>query len=176
MMIGDYGTDGSGWIQNNFFIEWRQTMNNWLYAVKDKENLCKKRDYHLITMDGKSLYTGETMSGYIEQGYEILNADEFNALWNERWADYENGLCGKWKEISAERYDDMLNCLPPLEWTNGGFFISELYDGNIGYFFQEWYGRYYESMQNILKPRDNILSELRADIKNGSIKPLENAE
>jgi len=66
----------------------------------------------------------------------------------------------------------MLNVLPPIQWTNGGFFLSELYDGNIGYFFQEWFGKHYESMQNIKTKRSNILDELQACIKEGKVEPL----
>jgi hypothetical protein len=87
--------------------------------------------------------------------------------------DNEDELCGHWKEISEERYDNMLNCLPPLHWKNGGFFISELYIGDISSFFQEWRGKYYESMQNIKNKRDIILKELHDCIKNGSVKPID---
>jgi hypothetical protein len=147
-------------------------MNAYLYAVKDKENLCKKRNYAMLTLDGISLYSNETADDYVAQGYEILTAEQFNTLWNERWAVYESELCGNWKEITAERYDEMLNVLPPMKWTNGGFFLSELHDGNIGYFFQEWWGKYYESMQNVKNERKNILDELQTCIKEGTFKHL----
>jgi len=147
-------------------------MNDYLYAVKDKENLCKKRDYAMLTLEGISLYTNETADDYVAQGYEILNTEQFRTLWDEHWAVYESELCGNWKEITAERYDEMLNVLPPMQWTNGGFFLSELYDGNIGCFFQEWFGKHYESMQNIKTKRSNILDELQACIKEGKVEPL----
>lgn len=151
-------------------------MENNLFAVKDKKNLCKKRNYIIMTPDGLSIYSNETKDDFVEQGYEILTYAEFNELWDQCWAEYEKELCGKWKEISPKRYDDMLNCLPPMQWTNGGFFLSELYDGDIGYFFQEWLGKYYESMQNIHTQRSDILNELQAHIRSGDIKPLEGAE
>ena len=131
-------------------------MNPYLYAVKDKDTICKKRDYIMLTLDGRSLYSSETADDYVAQGYEIMDAAQFKILWDERWAIYENELCGKWKEISAARFDEMLNVLPPMKWTNGGFFLSELYDGDIGYFFQEWRGKFYESMQNVRNKRENI--------------------
>ena len=149
-------------------------MGDYLYAVKDKINLCKKRDYRMLTFDGRSIYSEETADDLVKQGYEILDTESFNTLWEQRWAEYENEICGKWKEISVKRYDDMLNCLPPLKWTNGGFFLSELYNGDIGYFYQEWFGKYYESMQNVRKPRKDITDSLQASIKNGNIVPLDN--
>ena len=147
-------------------------MNTYLYAVKDKENLCKKKNYILMTASGKSLFTEETMDDYAAQGYEILNTEQFRILWDERWAAYEKELCGKWKEITAKYFDDMLNCLPPMKWTRGGFFLSELYDGDIGYFYQEWHGRYYTSMQNIRSNRDIILNELHASISAGTVESI----
>jgi hypothetical protein len=147
-------------------------MNAYLYAVKDKDNLCKRRDYVMLTLDGISLYSNETADHYTAQGYEIFTAEQFRMLWNECWAVYESELCGKWIEITAERYDEMLNVLPPMRWTNGGFFLSELYDGNIGYFFQQWGGRYYESMQNVKNERINIINELQTCLKEGTFTSL----
>ena len=151
-------------------------MANYLYAVKDKTNLCKSRDYCMLTLDGRSLYSNETADDLVKLGYEILDAKGFDELWNQCWEVYENELCDKWKEITAERYDEMLNCLPPMRWTNGGFFLSELYDGDIGSFFQEWGNRYYESMQNIKKSRKDIIDSLKESIRNGSILPLDDSE
>ena len=147
-------------------------MEGYLYAVKDKNSLCKNHDYKTLTLGGKSLYSDETVDDLINQGHEIFDSKSFGTLWQECWDVYENEICGQWKEISSEQYNDMLNCLPPMKWTNGGFFLSELYSGNIGYFFQEWFGKYYESMQNITKPRQDITNRLSVCIQNGSVLPL----
>jgi len=144
-------------------------MNNWSYAVKDRANLCKNRDFHIISK-GKSLHSDVSLSDYIEQGYEILDTASFRELWRKCWQEYETELCGKWKEITRKRYEDALNCLPPLLWTNGGFFLSEMYDECIGYFFQEWRGKYYESMQNVKRVRNDILHELQECINNGNVE------
>ena len=110
-------------------------MSAYLYAVKDKENLCKRRDYAMLTLDGISLYSNETADDYVAQGYEILTAEQFKTLWDERWAVYESELCGNWKEITAARYDEMLNVLPPMRWTNGGFFYQNCTTAISGTFF-----------------------------------------
>ena len=130
----------------------------------------------MMNLAGKNLYSDETKDDYIAQGYEILDAEQFRTLWNERWAVYESELCGKWKEISAELFDEMLNVLPPMMWTRGGFFLSELYDGDIGNFYQEWHGKFYTSMQNIKNKRDNILNGLQACIAVGTVEPLSESE
>ena len=148
-------------------------MCDYLYAVKDIAELCKKRDYRLLTPDGKVLYSDETADDLKAQGYEILDSPGFKALWSEQWELYKSVICGNWKEITAERYNDMLDSLPPLKWTNGGFFLSEMYNEDISSFFQKWYGKYYESMQSINSPRSDILSELKTCIENGSVLQID---
>ena len=69
--------------------------------------------------------------------------------------------CGKWQETTAKDHDYALNVLPPLEWKQGGFFISEPYDfGGIHSFHQEYKGKYYKAFYPISKPRKEILEEL----------------
>ena len=48
----------------------------------------------------KCPYTGKTAAEYIAEGYDVLNDDEFSSL----LVNYENSLCGHWKEESAEDY------------------------------------------------------------------------
>lgn len=33
-----------------------------------------------------------------------------------------------WEPTTAERYDEMLGCLPPVLWTGNGFLVGEPYD------------------------------------------------
>ena len=33
-----------------------------------------------------------------------------------------------WKRVTEERYDDMLNVLPPLAWVGHGFLVGEAWD------------------------------------------------
>lgn len=35
------------------------------------------------------------------------------------------------REVSAERYDEMLGCLPPAIWLAKGFLVGEPYDHRI---------------------------------------------
>ena len=34
------------------------------------------------------------------------------------------------KEVSEERYDEMLGCLPPVAWVGKGFLVGEPWDHN----------------------------------------------
>jgi hypothetical protein len=80
--------------------------------------------------------------------------------------DYNNldKVCGKWEEITEERFYEMLEVLPPLEWKSGGFFLSELWAGDVGYFFQEWNGKFYESKQRTSYKRADIQQSLMSFI------------
>ena len=145
--------------------------NRFLYAIReeDRENLCKKRNYHILTPDGRSVYSNETADDLTAEGYTILDSASFNKLWKEQWAIYEKEICGKWIEVSEQTYNDALNVLPPLDWRNGGFFISELYTGNISNFYQKHFGKFYTSLQNINRNRNEIIDELNACIKSGTV-------
>ena len=142
-----------------------------LYAIKeeDKENLCEKRNYSIVTPDGKVLYADKTLADLINEGYTIYDESTFNELWDELWANYEKKLCGKWKEITEQSFNDALNILPPFDWRSGGFFMGELYTGNIGYFYQEYCGKFYVSMQNTKRDRREITQELESAIRSGSV-------
>ncbi|GHV78609.1 hypothetical protein AGMMS49944_04000 [Spirochaetia bacterium] len=70
-----------------------------------------------------------------------------------------------WMEITAERFEYMLGVLPPRQWKQGGFFISELWSGDLGFFYQEKYingvPRYFERIWSIKTPRPVILESLK---------------
>jgi len=146
--------------------------NKYLFAVRPGQNVCKKRDYHIMTLDGKCLYTDGTRDGYEAQGFEILNESQFTDLYIRCEAAYEAEICGQWQEITEEDYNEMLNVLPPLKWTNGGFFMSEFYTGPITAFYQKLDGRYYTSLQNVRRPRKDIMEDLRGAIAKGQITKI----
>ncbi len=50
---------------------------NLLFAVKQESNVCRDRDYNIMTEDGKNIYCDETITDYIAQGIPILSRDEF---------------------------------------------------------------------------------------------------
>ena len=117
--------------------------------------------YHILS-DGVNPYTGETKEQYIEQGFIVMDFEEFY----KRLEAYHESLCGDWQEITEEQYEDALNCLPPMKWFNGGFFMSEAYTGSIYSFYQEWNGKYYTCLENVYKKRDEIIKSLTDWIAN----------
>lgn len=134
------------------------SMENWKFAVKSAQEVKEKGlgcSYHILT-NGVNSYTGETEEDYIAKGYAVLSEEEFDAL----NAEHERFICGQWKEITEEEYDDALNVLPPALWKNGGFFMSERYTGTISSFYQEINGKYYTSLQDMKTPRQKIIADL----------------
>ena len=116
-----------------------------------------------ILSNGKSCYSEKTKEDYLKEGLAVVDEDEMFKI-REAW---ENGLIGHWKEISEKEYDDQLNILPPLQWYNGGFFMSEYYTGTVTAFYQKWRGKYYTSLQRIDTDRAEILNSLQDFIKQG---------
>jgi len=76
----------------------------------------------------------------------------------------EREKIGKWQEITEKRFYEMLEVLPPLDWQCGGFFLSELWCGDIGYFFQELDGKFYETMWSVKAVRKTMLDSLKKHI------------
>ncbi|MDR2597288.1 MAG: hypothetical protein LBC76_08225 [Treponema sp.] len=100
---------------------------------------------------------GAPRSKYETDEYVIMSEADAKVFYN----DSLDKQCGDWKEITEERYNDMLGAVPPIDWFKGGFFMGELYMGDIGYFFQRLDGRYYESKQRTSYARDLILKGLK---------------
>lgn len=107
-------------------------------------------------MNGRDPYNGKTKAEYEAEGKRVVSMEEFN----EEFDKYELSLCGKWKEITEDEYEDMLDVLPPLYWKNGGFFMEEAYTGRVHGFYQKWLGKYYTSLQRITTPREQIIESL----------------
>jgi hypothetical protein len=112
--------------------------------------------FHDILADGTGS-CGAPRSKYETGEYRILSAAEAHRYYEDQL----NALCGKWEEITGERYDEMLSVLPPVDWRDDGFFLGELYMADVGFFFQERDGKYYESKQRTSCPRDKILAGLK---------------
>lgn len=79
-----------------------------------------------------------------------------------------------WKEITEERYDEMLNVLPPEKWqTVDGvniFRISEYYSGNITDHYAALFGKYFYRTCRTTTP----YSVLAAEVKEAYLKLEEN--
>jgi len=130
----------------------------------------KDMDFHgipySILENGRERWGGSMYRGaYETDEYEILSKTEFDKKVEAFCVEF----CGNWKENTEQRYNDMLDILPPLKWTRGGFFISEAYTLDIHPFHQEHIvgdsRRYYEAYFRINTPRDEILQSLAEFVK-----------
>ena len=135
--------------------------DNWLFVVS--------KDFH---GSAYSVLTNDEQKTKVEEfraaGYDVLTSSEFDALM-EKW---ERSLCGDWKEITEQEYDDMLNILPPLKWYDGGFFSSEAFSGALHSFYQKLNGKYYTSLQSIFTDRNEIIRSLMEATTNGASKMM----
>ena len=133
-------------------------MAKWEFVVKSRDEIRERGlcAWYAILIDGKDSYTGKTAADYEAENLVVLSEEEFDALKEEN----ENSMCGQWKEVTEQEYEDALNVLPPKRYANGGFFMGECYSGSLYSFYQEINGKFYTSLQKIYTPRPEILENL----------------
>ena len=82
-------------------------------------------------------YTGLSLPEYLKDrkisNYHLLDWDSFYELY---YVGYNKSLQKPFKEITEDRYYDLLECLPPMRWGNiiGGvnmFFVMEAYTADL---------------------------------------------
>lgn len=118
--------------------------------------------------------------GHREEGYWLKEASKARShAKNMRvmtWADYlkaeANAILSKpLEEVTAERYDEMLNILPPLRWkqNNGieSFFMSEFDRGNYTRQFATLSGRYFTKIVDYRKPETWVSFDMIKALKEG---------
>lgn len=94
--------------------------------------------------------------------YEICNDEQLDAIIEK----HQKGMCYKWEEITEDRYNEMLEVLPPVKWENGGFYISEAYTGQIHSFYQKHGEKYYTALVSITASRKAVIESLLIHINN----------
>ncbi|HBZ2695145.1 TPA: hypothetical protein MG739_25100 [Klebsiella pneumoniae] len=91
---------------------------------------------------------------------QLLDADEAEKL-------RDLSLMTQWKEISKDRFDDMLNMLYPADWKGGAlsdhetFKYAEGYTNHISYIFARIKNRYFECRSDRNKSHETIIHELQ---------------
>ena len=113
--------------------------------------------YSYIGNDGKDPFHGMTEAEWLAAGYQIMTDEQLDALEKAFHAE----ICGQWEEITKEQYYDFLDVLPPINYSDGGFFMQEPLTGNIHLYCQELENRFYSSYQEILTPKKRIIDSLR---------------
>ena len=105
-----------------------------------------------------------TIKDYIEkhkdENLEVVDAFEMEKLYKE----YQEKASKDFTEITEERFDEMLNVLPPQRWTRTEnyeyFFISEAYSADLHSCFARLGDKYYEALLNIRSTKDEIIAKL----------------
>ncbi len=94
-----------------------------------------------ILINGLSQYSKKPKAHYIKEGFEIYDTwEEVSKIIHDLET---KRLIGNWEEITEERHDDMLNCLPPKNWVSGAFMMCEYYTSNITSFYLIVNNRYF---------------------------------
>ena len=101
--------------------------------------------------NGQTNYYYEKSDDYLKRfpDYEIISEDERNI----RYENHTRKLTADFKIITEERYNDLLEILPPIKWgMNAGiesFFMSEFYTGSITTQCGKWKGLFIEKLVDI---------------------------
>ncbi len=82
---------------------------------------------------------------YIYQNDKLIHAqleqptetDLVEALQSDDWEHvFKKMRDGERVRVSRRIYDDMLGCVPPIQYKNGSFYVGEAYDGRFHHFFE----------------------------------------
>lgn len=122
--------------------------------------------------NGKCIYSGKPESYYIDKGFSIVTYEELKPIHEK----FLNKLCGDWEEITAEKYEKMADILPPARWSNGGFFVPEMWIDDVAGFYQKWQGKFYYSLQRLTYNRKDILDSLQKFINRKGDKTMDYTE
>ena len=85
--------------------------------------------------------------------------------------DAGNGMCGQIQEINKEKYNEMLECLPPEKWENLGSFsifrMREYYTDNITSHYISYKNRYFTAKYRITTTYQSIINDVAAFMIDG---------
>lgn len=99
------------------------TQFDFVYAVPGEQSIID-----VVRQDGLSGVYGETL--------DELRLRYPNAV-RMAWADWQAQAVARqqtpilWEPSTAEKYNEMLEVLPPLAWSRGAFLVGEAYDHDI---------------------------------------------
>ena len=122
------------------------------------------------TADNRGMYSGETLEEILERypGAQLMDIDEACAMAEKAKHD-KYVHCPM--EITAERFEEMLNAMPPVGWKHGpggqSFKMSERMTGMLTAIFCEIGGRYFELCDDIRNSHEWILRECQKVIEAG---------
>ncbi len=101
-------------------------------------------------------------------GLKTATIEEMEIIWKKY---EENEVLTNFTEITAERYDDLLNCLPPKKWHKYKgleiFFMGECYTSNIYTccIFHPDTQKYYSALRRITETDEELEKTLLKSIQ-----------
>jgi hypothetical protein len=127
----------------------------------------------VATADNRGMLSGETLD-QIRERYptaQLMDIDEaYQQSASARHAKYVHGP----KEITAERFEEMLNVLPPEGWKRStgsqSFKICERMTANLTAIFCEIGGRYFELCDDARNSHEWIVRECQKVIAAGNTR------
>ena len=102
------------------------------------------RDGRIVTVlnsEDRCIWTGETLADICSREdparlFEILTMEQANELSHHH---ARERLCKGPQSVTAEKFEEMLNILPPVNWAGGGgsesFMVSELITHNLATYY-----------------------------------------
>ena len=85
---------------------------------------------------------------------------------------YQNALQTPFKEITEERYWDLLNCMPPARMRDTFFFVGEPYYENLNPFCFTSEGLFFMSERNIHLTDEEIYRQIREHMEIVNLRPV----
>ena len=84
---------------------------------------------------------------------------------------YDKALCQPFEEITAERFYDLMECVPPKRLRRNRFFVGEAYSGNMYDLCFKHGGRYFKALRSIALSDEEIDAEINAFAKKLKVHP-----
>jgi hypothetical protein len=150
-------------IPNRSYIEYVLPKNT-LFAGSIQEVLYNN---HGISPETK---TDTPRSEFIKNGYTLKTEAEFSRF----FSDYLDSLCNNWNQISPEKYSEILDLFPPMNYKDGSFFVSQPIRGDIHSFYihKKDTDTYYRSWQRLSYDRNAINKNLDSALADINSEPL----
>ena len=84
---------------------------------------------------------------------------------------YARSLCKPFREITEERYYDLLDCLPPARMGSGWFFVGEPYYGDLYPFCFRSGGRFFMAERSIRLTGEELLRQIQDHTAKANRRP-----
>lgn len=129
------------------FVDADNALEEIARAQKSAAETVARYESHIINYPDQADYWKSCKAQYENAKYELMTFDEF--LQRQK----KHMLSGGVKETTEERFDEMLNILPPLKWcTIDGvemFCMCEMYTGTYTNQYARVGGKYYTAMVDV---------------------------